>query len=88
MEKSDSVKAYIPHNIVEVSTTYETAYNDNIRARKQELINRLDSLNKTMIAVPSALSPSQKKYYVDMTREMKLINQRMFDLSADGRGDI
>ncbi|MBP3199836.1 MAG: hypothetical protein J6N21_22965 [Butyrivibrio sp.] len=66
MEKSDSVKAYIPHNIVEVSTTYETAYNDNIRARKQELINRLDSLNKTMIAVPSALSPSQKKYYDEL----------------------
>ena len=66
MEKSNSVKAHIPHNIVEVSTTYEAAYNDDIRIRKQELINGLDSLNKTMIAVPSSLSSSQKKYYEEL----------------------
>lgn len=69
VEKSTTVRRFIPHSITEVSKTYQSIYDASITSRKQNLISSLDSLNKSMIAVPSSLTAAQKSYYTALLEE-------------------
>ena len=68
-EKSASVSAHIPHKIEDVSTTYQSVYDDSVRAKKQSLISSLDSLNKSMASVSASLSAAQKSYFAAILDE-------------------